>query len=68
MEDPAAAPDPGAGDDHLGKGPAVVAAVAVTRALAPSAAANLAPAPAPSLEEADRSHPEVAVALGLPRR
>ena len=66
MEDPEAAPGPEAGEDHLGRGPAVVAAVAVTRALDPSVAVNL--VPAPSLEEVDQSHPEVAAALALPRR
>ena len=70
MADPEAAPGPVAGEDHLEKDPAAVGAVAGTLALAPapapSVAANLAPAPSP--EEVDRSHPEVAVALGLPRR
>ena len=70
MADPEAAPGPGAGEDHLEKDPAAVGAVAGTLALAlapaPSVAANLVPAPSP--EEVDRSHPEVAVALGLPRR
>ena len=72
MADPEAAPGPVAGEDHLEKDPAAVGAAAGTlalaRGLAPalSVAANLVPAPSP--EEVDRSHPEVAVALGLPRR
>ena len=64
--DPAVAPGRGAGEDPLEKGPAAVAVVAVTPALDPSVAVNL--VPAPSLEEVDRSPPEVAAALGLPRR
>ena len=65
MADPEAAPGPGAGGDPLEKDPAAEAAVAGTLAHDPSVAVNLAPAPAPSLAEVDRSHPEVAVALGL---
>ena len=66
MADPGAAPGLGAGGDHLERGPAAGGAAAGTLALDPSVAANL--VPAPSLEEVDRSHPEVAVALGLTRR